>query len=149
MNNNTQYKDDKDRVIVKSDGSYTYLTPDLNKHHLIFNVDSTHKNSFDGTLYGGGINQEWTGTYTIPLFCGLDGGTDYVRYSKIKLYSCKIYNSYNILVRNFIPCYRKSDNVIGLYDTYTQTFYVNNGTGTFIKGNNTPKKQKFAFVTQI
>ena len=34
-----------------------------------------------------------------------------------------------------IPCYRKSDNVIGLYDMVGGTFYTNNGTGTFTKGD--------------
>lgn len=34
-----QYKDDKDRVIVKSDGSYTYLTPDIAYHLDKFNRD--------------------------------------------------------------------------------------------------------------
>lgn len=53
--------------------------------------------------------------------------------SKAKLYSCKIYEN-NVLVRNFIPCYRKSDNVIGLFDTINQVFYTNAGTGTFLKG---------------
>ena len=42
----------------------------------------------------------------------------------------------NILVRNFVPCYRKSDNIIGMYDTITRTFYTNKGTDTFIKGPN-------------
>ena len=37
-------------------------------------------------------------------------------------------------IRNFVPCYRKSDNVIGLYDTVTQTFFTNIGTGAFTKG---------------
>ena len=32
-----QYKDDKDRVIIKSDGSYTYLTPDIAYHLDKFN----------------------------------------------------------------------------------------------------------------
>ena len=36
---------------------------------------------------------------------------------------------------NMIPCYRKSDNVIGLYNTVDETFYTNNGTGTFNKGS--------------
>lgn len=40
----------------------------------------------------------------------------------------------NILELNFIPCYRKSDNEIGLYDMVTKTFYTNSGTGSFIKG---------------
>lgn len=52
-----------------------------------------------------------------------------------KLYSLKIW--YNgALVRNFIPCFRKSDNVIGLYDLVNNQFYTNAGTGTFTKGSN-------------
>lgn len=35
---------------------------------------------------------------------------------------------------NLIPCYRKSDGVIGMYDTVSGTFYTNAGSGTFIKG---------------
>lgn len=49
----------------------------------------------------------------------------------------KIYDN-NILVRDFIPCYRKSDNEIGLYDLVNNEFYTNQGTGTFIKGNDIP-----------
>ena len=37
-------------------------------------------------------------------------------------------------IRNFVPCYRKADNVIGMYDTITQQFYTNAGTGSFTKG---------------
>ena len=37
---------------------------------------------------------------------------------------------------NLIPCYRKSDNEIGMYDTVTKTFFTNQGTGTFLKGGN-------------
>jgi hypothetical protein len=44
--------------------------------------------------------------------------------------------SSGVLVRNFIPCYRKSDNVIGMYDVINDAFYTNSGTGTFIKGPN-------------
>lgn len=35
---------------------------------------------------------------------------------------------------NFIPCYRKSDHVAGMYDLVTNTFYTNAGTGSFIVG---------------
>ena len=50
------------------------------------------------------------------------------------LYSLKFYEN-NVLIRDFIPCYRKSDNEIGLYDIVNNVFYTNDGTGTFIKGN--------------
>lgn len=39
------------------------------------------------------------------------------------------------LIGDFIPCYRKSDGVIGMYDLVTKTFFTNAGTGTFSKGN--------------
>ena len=38
------------------------------------------------------------------------------------------------VVLNLIPCYRKSDGEIGMYDTVSQTFFTNAGTGTFAKG---------------
>lgn len=55
--------------------------------------------------------------------------------AKLKIYTLKIFND-NILVRNFIPCYRKSDNIIGLYDLVESVFYTNNGIDTFLKGGN-------------
>lgn len=60
-----------------------------------------------------------------------DGATTIYQYKK--LYNLTIYQN-NELVRDFIPCYRKSDNVIGLYDLVTNTFYTNQGTGIFLKG---------------
>ena len=50
-----------------------------------------------------------------------------------RIYNVSITNGENI-VRNFVPCYRKSDNEIGLYDLVNSQFYTNAGTGTFAKG---------------
>ena len=52
-----------------------------------------------------------------------------------KLYSLKIYDN-KVLVRDFVPCYRKADNKIGLYDLVNCVFYTNAGTGRFTKGGN-------------
>ena len=49
-----------------------------------------------------------------------------------KLYYCKVRQN-NVLVRDFIPCYRKSDSVIWLYDLVNNQFYTNSWTGTFSK----------------
>lgn len=35
---------------------------------------------------------------------------------------------------NCIPCYRKSDGVIGMYDLISRVFLTNQGSGTFTKG---------------
>ena len=53
--------------------------------------------------------------------------------SKIKLFEALIYEG-DYPVRRFIPIRRKSDNVLGLYETFTKTFCANGGTGTFTAG---------------
>lgn len=58
-------------------------------------------------------------------------------YKPLKMYKCKLYNN-NYLIRDFVPCYRKSDNEVGLYDLVSNTFFTNSGTGTFNKGADTP-----------
>ena len=54
-------------------------------------------------------------------------------YAYCKLYSCRIIKD-GAVVRNFVPCIRKSDGKVGLYDLVTDTFFVNQGTGEFIAG---------------
>lgn len=56
-----------------------------------------------------------------------------IRTSEIKIYSAKMYQD-DILIRDYIPCYRKSDGVIGMYDLVNNEFYTNAGTGEFLKG---------------
>ena len=55
----------------------------------------------------------------------------------MKIYDCKMYYS-DVLVRNFIPCYRNSDNEIGLYDLVNDVFYTNQRTGVFTYGSVAP-----------
>ena len=50
---------------------------------------------------------------------------------KGKVYYCKVWEN-EVLIRDMIPCCRKSDNEVGLYDLVTKTFFTNQGTGTFI-----------------
>lgn len=42
--------------------------------------------------------------------------------NQINLYSCQIYKN-DVLVRNFIPCYRKTDREPLLYDTVSESFF--------------------------
>lgn len=83
---------------------------------------------------------------SLYLFCNNNNGTTQY-FSKAKLYHCKIWDNQN-LVRDFIPCYRKSDNVIGLYDLVNNTFYTNAGTGTFLKGADAPTPDCPQEITQ-
>lgn len=77
---------------------------------------------------------EETGTNSVHLFAGLQAGA-VIRKAYARIYFCKIYERAK-LIRELIPCYRNEDNTIGMYDTVNDTFYINVGTGTFLKGNN-------------
>ena len=97
---------------------------------LLIDLPNISLNSFtDNTTINEIINQ-----YNIFLFCGNINGTA-SSFQSMKLYSCQIYDN-NTLVRNFVPCYRKADSEIGLYDLVNGVFYTNAGTGTFTKGAN-------------
>ena len=67
----------------------------------------------------------------------------------MRLYSFKIYSSPNTLFRNFIPVYRKSDNVIWLYDLINDYFYTNAWSGSFAKGRDVHEKKDLAFCDYI
>ena len=71
-------------------------------------------------------------TETMPIFARRTN-TAVDRIIKMKLYSfvCK---DDGILIADFVPCYRKSDGEIGMYDIANNAFYTNDGTGVFEKG---------------
>ena len=50
-----------------------------------------------------------------------------------RLYYLRIYNN-GTLLREYIPCYIKGNETIGLWETQTSTFYTNQGSGNFTKG---------------
>lgn len=66
------------------------------------------------------------------IFCNFEGNTWHYYHANMKLYYFQIYQSWT-LVRDFIPCYRKSDNVIWMYDLVNDVFYTNAWTWTFTK----------------
>ena len=88
-------------------------------------------------LETGAVLTSATSAYTAPIdstdkslyiFRRSDGTTTFFRG---RLYKFIIINN-GTLKLNLIPCYRKSDNEIGLYDTVGRTFYTNAGTGSFV-----------------
>lgn len=54
-------------------------------------------------------------------------------FAKAKLYDWRIYKD-EVLLHEYLPCYRVSDSAAGMYDTVEDVFYPNAGTGTFIVG---------------
>lgn len=74
-------------------------------------------------------------TNTCPVYIFARYCPNGMNYSTMRVYRAKIYEG-TTLKMDFIPCYRKSDSVIGLYDIVNKVFYSNSGTGNFTKGNN-------------
>lgn len=72
-------------------------------------------------------NLTFTRTKTGDGAIALMGWSNYVYVPKGKLYSATFYNSTNAIVGDFVPCYRKADTAIGLYDTVNQRFCQQTG----------------------
>ena len=99
-----------------------------------FKVNKT-KLVFNGTEYSyGGVNNATVNDTNILLNVSDPAAST----SNSELYRRWYYfqiNDGDTMLRNFIPCYRKSDSEPGMYDTVTKQFFTNAGTGTFLVGN--------------
>ena len=82
-------------------------------NETIYNVSGASTYQGDRNLYIFGVNRGNS------AFCGT-----------YQLYGMEIYEG-ETKVREFKPCFRKSDCAVGLYDEVTNTFFENSGTGTF------------------
>lgn len=116
------------RVFV-NDAGYNTINRDTNRH--LFDI----KPSLGIATVD---NQDFTipsGIRDVNLNFWLFGrnSTRALYYTKAKQWACKMYYS-DVLVRDFIPCYRNSDNEVGLYDLVNNVFYTNQGTGAFTYG---------------
>ena len=88
----------------------------------------------DGTVISQIANNfgDETGTYNVRLF-NLNQNGVFTRNFSGKIYNCKIWDN-GELVREFIPCKRNGDSILGMYDTVNNVFYTNAGSGTFTAG---------------
>lgn len=90
-----------------------------------FYVDDVLKDSFSGAA-------TFTADYSLHIYSNNRNGSP-SEYGYGNIYTFKIYEA-DVLQRDFVPCYEKSTNNIGLYDLVTQKFYPTSGTGNWIKG---------------
>lgn len=110
-------------------GNYTGPSIDTNVHEVILDGPN-NQYKFDGALKSSGFNISDNNTYNLYIFGTNNGGSN----GSKRFYWYKHYKS-GALIRNYIPCYRYSDGVEGLYDTVTKQFFTNQGTGRFIRGD--------------
>lgn len=93
----------------------------------------------NGTYTANGTDYSYSaGTISTPrmiyLFA-LHNNTSETGKAKVRMYYCKLYKQ-GELAADLVPCYRKADGVIGMYDLVQEAFRTNKGSGTFIKGGN-------------
>ena len=135
---------------------YGYDAPDNNDFRL-FNYSSSCYFDYSSSRLSGGTFSAWTqynleiGNYYVK---NLDTGTNIVSTTSIssswtwvdniylnwkstisrnEWYYVKIWEN-DVQIRNMLPCYRKSDNVVWMYDTINDVFYTNAGSGSFLYG---------------
>lgn len=95
-------------------------------------VEFEFKTTGTGTLTVNGVELlTRSGSVSLSNFL-IVGGTSYPVHAQFKEIRTKATGSSS--ERIFIPCYRKADGVIGMYDITTKVFITNQGTGTFTKG---------------
>ncbi|MCQ2581051.1 MAG: hypothetical protein MJ164_02670 [Alphaproteobacteria bacterium] len=63
-----------------------------------------------------------------------DNNEQYAYYSAIRLYRTWLQRKNTTYAFSFIPAKRNSDGEVGMYDTVSNTFFTNQGTGDFIAG---------------
>lgn len=105
---------EKHKIVVERTNTTTsniYINDVLEKTYtgIMQQIESTT------TLFSGGSSQFYSG----------------------KLYYLKLWLD-DVLTYDLIPCYRKSDNVVGMYDMVENVFYTNSGAQNFTVGEIIP-----------
>ena len=132
--NNLTVKYENDNVIEADYGNYNTNRKRItlnNTNKNVFKLESNSKIIFNGTSHS--LTAVTFQLEYNALIFDIGGNPYDTNKFKGKLYYFKIWNG-GTLVRDYVPCYRKSDGTIGLYDLVNHKFYTNKGTGTFTKG---------------
>lgn len=110
----------------------TLINKDTNRHLFDLNVPN-NKVIIDSKEFEK-ISTPFNTNLNFWLFGRNSNSSNLIFYNKSKLYKSKMYVS-EVLVRDYVPCYRNSDNVLGLFDLVNDVFYTNDGTGAFTYGS--------------
>ena len=102
----------------------------VNKRY-IFDINNSNKYyvycesgyySISSHNYLGQASSSYTGSQTGSSEIRILGYSDYE--NKFRIYNVKMYNKNGTLIRDFVPCYRISDNQCGYYDVVNRIFYT-------------------------
>ena len=108
---------------------------DTNRHLLKIDNGNIY---WDGVSKGISTGHDATLVINYNLFLGTvnPAGNAPSQNARSKYYSYKVWDNNSVLIQNFIPARRNSDNVLGMFDTVSGRFFTNAGTGTFTAGPN-------------
>lgn len=124
-------------------GSSSAVTVYTAGHHTIshrnfFNPTHIHIERTGSAFHMAVDDQEldWTYSYTYGSATTLKlfARGDWVSSNGVRIWNAKV--TANGVTKEFVPCYRKSDSKIGMYEVNAGTFYENRGTVDFLKGEN-------------
>ena len=122
---------------------YFNITPDATEHSASFAQGDF---GFDGVHRTTLTNSVFTTPKSIYLFaCNEDGTVGH--YSKgLQIEAVSIYDG-NTRIARFVPCLRRADSALGMFDEDSETFFENQGFGSFKNENVTPQEQSAFPVT--
>lgn len=115
------------QIDTNSAGKTSISTQTFTKYDINFGTDS-----FNGTI--GSQTVSSTNSYAYTTWnIGMCRGANTVYNFVGNIYRQQAYQN-GVLVGDFIPAIRNSDNVVGMYDLVSGQFFTNAGTGTFTAG---------------
>lgn len=112
----------------------TQITPQaLTEYNVKINWLNDGKANFnDSKITNVGSNQVIA--KDIVIFGRLNNANNTYSFAKARCYGVR-FSEGSVVTMNLVPCYRKADNVAGMYDLVGNEFYTNSGSGTFEVGN--------------
>ena len=136
VNSPTSNKVIRDDYYMTADRMFTTFAPELNEKFIIDKVanelyinDSLFATHND--LIGEG--KQFSTTYSCTIFDSHYGNLNYGEAAIGRLYSFKIYKN-GELKANFVPIYSLEENVAGLYDLVTESFFKSISATPFTAG---------------
>ena len=96
-------------------------------------ISNKGKVTINGNTYINNATKSFSVNRPLYIFAGnMKGSLEQPTSYQLEYF--KVYDN-DTLVRDYVPCYRRTDNAAGLYDLVNNTFYPNVGTGNFTIGS--------------
>ena len=120
------YQNSATQVLIQKGGTnYALDISNNEKHDVTFGMNGVVCDGVNLLSENVAINRSYK-----MLLCAYNGGWS----SNVRIYNFQAYEN-GVLIKDLIPCYRKSDNEIGMYDMIGKEFIAKSGSGTMTYGS--------------